>query len=40
MFIKVSDIKFHGNPSSGNHVDTCGQTDGAAKTKVMEDFCE
>ena len=28
IFIKVPNIKFHGNPSSGSHADICGQTDG------------
>jgi len=27
-FSQVPNTKFHGNPSSGRHADTCGQTDG------------
>jgi len=28
IVIEVPDIKFHGNPPSGNRADTCEQTDG------------
>jgi hypothetical protein len=39
IFIKELGIKFHGNPSSGNGVDTCGQMDGQTEmTTLLEVF--
>jgi hypothetical protein len=45
VFIKVSNIKFHRNPSSGSCVDMCKQTDGRTgrqrqgHTKLIDAFC-
>ena len=39
IFIKELGIKFHGNPSSGNGVDTCAQMDGQTEmTMLLEVF--
>jgi hypothetical protein len=35
-FLKVPNIRFQGNPSSGSHADTCRLTD---VTKLIGDFC-
>ena len=45
IFIKVSNIKFHRNPSSGSYADMCKQTDGRTDrqrqghTKLIDAFC-
>jgi hypothetical protein len=37
--MKVSNTKFHGNPSSGSQADICGQTDGQTDmTKLTGTF--
>jgi len=39
MLIKVPIIKFHGNSSSGDHADICGQMDRPADmTKLIDSF--
>jgi hypothetical protein len=40
IFEKYSNIKFHENPSSGNRVVSCGQTDGHDGTNTcFSQFC-
>jgi hypothetical protein len=31
IFLKILNTKFHGNPLSGSHADTCGRTDRRTK---------
>jgi len=39
IFMKVSNTKFHGNPSSGSRADICGQTGGRTDmTKLTGTF--
>jgi len=43
MFERHSNIKFHENPSSGNRVVSCGQTDGRTDRRAdreTERYCE
>jgi len=35
IFLKVYDIKFHGNPSSGSRADTDGQTDNEVNKRLL-----
>jgi len=36
VFVKVPDIKFHANPSSGSRADIRRETDGRTRTGVMK----
>jgi hypothetical protein len=38
IFIKVPNVKFQGNLSSGNRADTCGQTDKQTHMKQIGAF--